>query len=126
MGFLPLQRNYRGSLLSARGATLSLRSAFRVSHSPDGLLLATASRPYLMPLTLMGFTLQGITRLRDPDSFQSRLPSCCYERTWPKPRPQTGHKPPEVASTLSPFASSEESAPFPKELRLLGDPHQRL
>jgi hypothetical protein len=126
MGFFPLQRNYRGSPLSVRGATLSLRSAFRVSRPLGGLLLATASQPYFMPLTLMGFTLQGISRLRDPVPFRGRLPSCCYERTWPKPKPQTGHESPKNASTFRPFASSEESAPVREELRLSGDPHQRL
>jgi hypothetical protein len=38
-----------------------LRSAFRLSQPPSGFLLPNAFRPYFMPETLLGFTLQGFS-----------------------------------------------------------------
>jgi hypothetical protein len=51
---IPYSASSRESLL-APGLPHPVRSASRVSHPLDGLLLSTASRPCFMPETLMGF-----------------------------------------------------------------------
>jgi hypothetical protein len=60
MEFVPLRRLSPGESTTP-GLPHRVRSALRVSHPLDGLLLAWTFRPCFMPVTPLGFTLQGLS-----------------------------------------------------------------